>query len=195
MQTGPTLPTLETERLRLRAVTPADAGALYRIFSDPLVTRYWGSPRLTDPAQGLALVEEIQRGARTGALLQWGVTRTGEDRVIGTCTLAGWDRQHRRAELGFALGRSHWGRGVMAEALPTVLRFGFVGMQLHRIEADVDPRNAPSVRHLERLGFRREGLLRERYHQGGEVQDALFYGLLRAEWEQAHPGVQRLPAV
>ena len=55
---------------------------------------------------------------------------------------------------------------------------------MRRIEADVDPKNIASVRTLERMGFQREGLLRERWNVGGEIQDSLFYGLLKSDWEQ-----------
>ena len=55
-------------------------------------------------------------------------------------------------------------------------------VRLRRLEADVDPRNAASIRTLERLGFQREGFLRERWHVNGEIQDAIFYGLLRRDW-------------
>jgi RimJ/RimL family protein N-acetyltransferase len=63
-----------------------------------------------------------------------------------------------------------------------VLAFAFDTLALHRVEADVDPRNARSIRALERAGFEREGYLRERYHVGGELQDAVLYGLLRPHW-------------
>ena len=102
--------------------------------------------------------------------------------MVGTCTLAQLSPEHRRAEVGYALARAVWGRGYLAEVLPALLTFAFDTLDLHRVEADVDPRNAPSIRALERLGFRREGHLRERYHVAGEVQDAVLYGLLRREW-------------
>ena len=70
----------------------------------------------------------------------------------------------------------------MQEALRALLNFSFDHLNLHRIEADVDPRNVSSARTLERMGFQQEGYLRERWLVGGEIQDALFYGLLRREW-------------
>jgi RimJ/RimL family protein N-acetyltransferase len=70
----------------------------------------------------------------------------------------------------------------MGEALQTLLTYAFEVLELRRLEADVDPRNAASIRTLERLGFKREGFLRERWHVDGEIQDALFYGLLKREW-------------
>jgi ribosomal-protein-alanine N-acetyltransferase len=63
-----------------------------------------------------------------------------------------------------------------------LLKYAFEVLDLHRIEADVDPRNAASIKTLERLGFQREGYLRERWQINGQIQDAFFYGLLRHEW-------------
>ena len=70
----------------------------------------------------------------------------------------------------------------MAEVLPALIHFAFDTLDLHRLEADVDPRNTRSIRLLEGTGFRREGLMRERYHLNGELQDAVLYGRLRREW-------------
>jgi ribosomal-protein-alanine N-acetyltransferase len=181
MLDGPTLPTLETERLRLRWLTSADVPALFEVFSDPEVMRYWSHGPLSDAAAAADLLARIHAHFRARDLFQWGVALRGTDEVIGTCTLASLNPEHRRAEVGYALGRRHWGRGYMGEALPALLRFAFGRLDLHRVEADVDPRNERSLRSLERLGFRREGLLRERYHVCGETQDALLLGLLRSE--------------
>jgi ribosomal-protein-alanine N-acetyltransferase len=108
------------------------------------------------------------------------LARTGG--IIGTCTLAGLDATHRRAELGYALKRACWGQGYMAEALPVLLHFAFEQLGLRRITADVDPRNGRSIRSLERLGFQREGYLREHYWVNGELQDGILFGLLRSEF-------------
>jgi [ribosomal protein S5]-alanine N-acetyltransferase len=74
------------------------------------------------------------------------------------------------------------GKGLMQEALPSVLDYAFDVLDMHRIAADVDPRNAASSRLLERLGFRHEGRLRERWFVNGEVCDSEYHGLLRHEW-------------
>jgi RimJ/RimL family protein N-acetyltransferase len=68
-----------------------------------------------------------------------------------------------------------------------VLSYAFEALNFHRIEADVDQRNAASIRTVERLGFQREGYLRERWQVNGEIQDALFYGLIRPDWETRKP--------
>jgi RimJ/RimL family protein N-acetyltransferase len=179
---GDHLPALGTPRTRLRGLTDGDAPDLLSIFGDPEVMRYWSSAPLPDLAAALALVGDIRRHFEARTLFQWGIARREDDRVIGTCTLFRLDSAHRRGELGFALGREHWRRGLATEAVARVIRFAFELLDLHRIEADVDPRNQASLRVLEKQGFRREGHLRERYHVNGEIQDAVFLGLLRPEW-------------
>lgn len=183
------LPTLESPRLRLRWLERRDVDDLYAVFSDREVMRYWPWPAYTERAQAEALLAEIEALFREGHLYQWGVVRREDDRVIGTITLSSIDRTHLRAKLGCALSRAHWGRGFAVEAAGRLLDFAFGPLGLHRIEADVDPRNVHSLRLLERLGFVREGLLRERWRVGGEVQDGALYGLLAREWGGASPTV------
>ena len=182
------LPTIRTPRLVLRAVTPHDADALLHIFGDPELTRYWGHPALADRAAAEALVKEIQAGAASGELLQWGITLGETGDLVGTSTLASLDRRHRRAEIGAALAPEHHGRGYAEEAVRAVIDHGFRKLDLHRITADVDPRNAPALRLVERLGFRSEDHLREHYRQHDEWQDGLLFGLLKREWDDVRPG-------
>lgn len=177
------LPTIETPRMRLRWMTEGDVDALYRIFSDPDVMRYWGAPPLADREAAAALLAEIQENFRRRSAMKWGVAESGTDRVIGTVTLFNLNLDNRRAEIGYGLDRDFWRKGYMNEALQALLSFAFNVLDLHRLEADVDPRNVGSIRSLEKLGFQREGYLRERWHVNGEIQDAYFYGLLRPEWE------------
>jgi RimJ/RimL family protein N-acetyltransferase len=179
---GDELPRLETPRTLLRGLTADDVPALYNIFRDPEVTRYWSWPAYTHPAQAAALLAEIEELFWERTLFQWGLARRDDDRVVGTVTLFAVEPANRRGEVGFALGRAAWGQGLMREALAALLDFAFDRLALHRLEADVDPRNARSLAVLERLGFRREGLLRERHHVAGEVQDSVMLGLLAPEW-------------
>jgi RimJ/RimL family protein N-acetyltransferase len=180
---SPALPTLAGGTVRLRAMTDADAPEVFAIFSSPQVTRYWSSGPMYEQAQAEALIAEINDCARRGVLLQWGVTTLDRDDVVGTCTLAHLDLGQGRAEVGFALHPAHWGRGVMRTALHTLVGHAFGTLGLRRLEADVDPRNLRSLHALETLGFRREGLLRERWLVEGEIQDSVLLGLLRSEWQ------------
>lgn len=176
------LPVMRATRVHLRPLAEPDLPALFEVFSDPEVMRYWSTPRLVDMRDAAALLEDIRRGFQERRFFQWGIEYDVERAVIGTCTLFNWDARHGRAELGFALARRVWNRGLALEAVDRVVRFGFEDLGLHRLEADADPRNAASLRVLRRLGFQVEGLLRERYRQEGEMQDAVLLGLLRTEW-------------
>ena len=175
-------PVLDTPRLRLRPLADADVPTLFAIFKDAEAMRYWTTPAMTVMAEAEALLGDIERHAEAETLFQWGIARREDDLVIGTCTLFRIDREHRRGELGYILRRDHWGRGLASEALTALIGHAFGGLGLHRLEADIDPRNSVSIRLVERLGFRREGHLRERYFVADEIQDSLIYGLLAPDW-------------
>jgi ribosomal-protein-alanine N-acetyltransferase len=179
------LPPIKTPRLSLRWISADDVEAFYAIYSDPEVMRYWSTPPLPDLAAAGRLIDDIHEKFKRRELLKWGIALGTDDTLIGSVTLFHPDFTHRRVELGYALGRAHWGKGYMQETLKAVLTYAFEVLNFHRIEADVDPRNTASVRTLERLGFQREGYLRERWQVNGEIQDAFFYGLLRPDWDAA----------
>jgi RimJ/RimL family protein N-acetyltransferase len=181
---GERLPRLAGTRIDLRWMTREDRSAAFEIFGDPEVMRYWSSPAFADENAALRLIEEIHELFANRQLFEWAICLRDDDRMIGTCTVYQLRPEHRRAEIGFALARAQWGQGYAREALGLLLRFCFEELQLHRLEADVDPRNTPSLRLLEALGFQREGLLRQRWHHSGELQDALFLGLLKPEWKR-----------
>ena len=188
-------PELTTERLILRAHHDGDIDALYALFTDPATMRYWGAPPWTEPAQAAAM---LARGAAAFAAheaIRFAVVPREGGAMIGSCTLFGHDTQNRRAEMGYILAREAWGSGLMTEALTAVLDWGFGALELHRVEADVDPRNLPSVAILDRLGFVREGFLRQRWHVAGEVSDSIFLGLLAPEWASARASLKAWGAV
>ncbi len=175
------LPTLEAQRIALRMLRPGDADEVYAVFSDPHVMRYWSSPPMTEPEQAAGYIEQIHAWFDRRGGMQWGIVERDNDRVIGTVTLCAFSREHRRCDIGYALASAHWHRGLAGEALGLALDFAFDTLGFGRIEADIDPRNAPSIRLVERMGFQREGLLRSRWCIGGEMQDSALYGLLRSD--------------
>ena len=177
------LPVIKTPRLVLRWISEDDVDSLYEIFCDPQVMRYWSNTPLPDREDAAAMQREIAAGNLNDTHWKWGLAIRDSNKLIGTCTLFNLNLDNGRAEIGYAMARAYWGKGYMNEALTAFVKHAFEVVQLRRLEADVDPRNTASIRTLERLGFQREGHLRERWHVGGELQDALFYGLLKREWE------------
>lgn len=184
-QEGSELPRLAGARVHLRSLRDDDVPALLAIFGDAEVMRFWSSPPVAGEAGARALLDDIRRHFRARTLFQWGIARADDDEIVGTVTIFHIDDEHRRGEIGFAIGRPHWGRGYASEAVTLLIGFAFERLGLHRLEADPDPRNAASIRVLEKQGFKYEGLLRERYFLDGEAQDAAYYGLLRSEWTGA----------
>ncbi len=175
--------TLQTRRLVLRPLVEQDATALFAIFSDPQVMRYWSSAPWKDIGQAYASLATDAEWRRSGDHLRLGIELAAEKRVVGTCTLFDFHRTSRRAELGFALASCDWGSGYMREALTAFIAHSFDVLMLHRLEADIDPRNLACARCLEWLGFRLEGRLRERWIVEGMVSDTDLHGLLRADWD------------
>jgi RimJ/RimL family protein N-acetyltransferase len=173
---------LTTARLRLRPLAAGDADSLYAIFSDPVVMRYWSTPPWASHAQAHEMIANDAVELHAGAHLRLALIRKADAALVGTCSLFALHAASRRAEIGYALARSAWGTGLMAEALDALVAHAFGELQLNRIEADIDPRNTASAKSLARIGFVNEGLFRERWIVAGEVSDAAMYGLLRSEW-------------
>jgi RimJ/RimL family protein N-acetyltransferase len=136
-------------------------------------------------AQAEAMIAGDAQGLAASEHVRLALADRRDDRLLGTCSLFSFDLSNRRAEIGYALSRAEWGRGLMHEALQALVGYAFETLALHRLEADIDPRNSASARSLERLGFRLEGLLRERWIVAGEVSDSGLYGLLERDW-RAH---------
>ena len=175
---------IRTARLELRPLREADVGALFAIHADPKAMRYWDAPIWKNDERGRAMVAR-DLALTASDYLRLGIESADSARLLGTCALWRIDAQCRRAEIGYILGSPNWGQGYMREALSALLDHAFGELDLNRIEADTDPRNERSTRLLERLGFVKEGLFRERCIVDGEVSDAAMYGLLRREWGQA----------
>jgi len=179
----PPVPTLAAARVRLRPLRDDDADDLFALQSDARVMRYWSHPPWTEREQAVQRLQQLARDLKTSEFYPWGVTKAGHDTVIGTVSLFALNREQRRAEIGYALASSWWGLGYATEMLRAAIDFAFGPLDLARLEADIDPRNTASCRLIERVGFVREGLLRERWHVAGEITDSAIYGLLRREHE------------
>jgi RimJ/RimL family protein N-acetyltransferase len=177
-------PVLDSPRLRLRPLRAADAGDVFALYGDPDVTRYWSFETWTRPAQAEAwLAERLTWGPPT--VYPWALADRADDRLLGMVSLFVLTGRPHCAELGYSLLPSHQGQGLAREGVRRAVEFAFDTLGLERIEADVDPLNEPSWRLVEKLGFKREGLLRNRWRVRGEFTDSWIYGLLRPDFREA----------
>ena len=168
---------LETERLQLRPLELADADKLFPLLNDPEVMAHWDVPEIDDPDLGRAIVEGQVNDAASGRAFHWTIRTLGGGEFIGACDLSDIDRWHKRAEVGFLLGRGAWGRGYAVEAMRSVIAFA-AAMGVRRLAARTHLGNKRSDALLEKLGFEQEGLLRGHVLRDGEHRDCRLFGLL-----------------
>jgi RimJ/RimL family protein N-acetyltransferase len=182
--------TLESDRLRLRRFEPGDAVDLRALADHPEVAAT--TLNLAYPYT-LADAQAFIRGVRTawsgGRSLVFAIERKADSKLIGAVGLT-LQPNFDRAELGYWLGRAHWGRGYATEAARAVVDVGFERLNLNRIFAACFAGNSASERVMQKLGMTYEGTLRQHYKRYDRYHDGRCYGLLRSEW-QAEPNSER----
>lgn len=168
----------------LRAATAADTADMFRILSDPRVTRYYGQPPMTSLDQAVERVHRIQTSFREQTGVRWMITSRVDGRLLGSCGFWRLVPAHFRAEIGYELAPEWWGRGVTTEAVAAILTFGFTRMGLHSVEAQIHPDNTGSQRVLEKLGFVQEAYFHENYYDPFErcFTDTAVFSLLNTIW-------------
>lgn len=178
------LPSLETDRLRLRRLRLEDAPDVFAYTSDPEVALYtsWDAHESIDVAENF--VRWVTDRYARGQVAPWGVEHKDDGKIIGTCGFGAWATHDARAEIAYALARPDWGRGYTTEAVRTVIDFGFRSMKLNRVYAHCVVENTGSWRVMEKAGMQREGVLRQHVWNKGTFCDVLLYGLLRQDWSQ-----------
>jgi ribosomal-protein-alanine N-acetyltransferase len=171
------LPILETERLRLEPLSVADADHLYPIMGDPQVMAFWDVAEIDDLDVVAEIVAAQVEEMRRGRALFWAMRTLAEGAFLGSCDLSDIDRWHRRAEVGFMLGREAWGQGYALEAMQSVIAFAGAG-GVRKLAARTHLGNRRSEALLQKLGFGEEGLLRGHILKDGERRDCRVFGLL-----------------
>ena len=173
---------ISTDRLVLRRFRTADAPRLAEYRSDPDVARYqsWDAPFPLLRAE-TAVANFLASDPDKPGWFQYAIERTAERDLIGDVAVHLHDNL-RQAEIGFTLAREHQGHGYATEAVSAVLDRLFRVQGLHKVAGECDARNTASAGLMERLGFTREGLLRQQTYIKGEWTDDLIFGLLSTEW-------------
>jgi [ribosomal protein S5]-alanine N-acetyltransferase len=174
-------PLLHTDRLRLRPFDDADADALYAMQSSPHVLRYWDAPPWTERGRAQKFIAKCRKMAEDGIGARLAVDRLEDGAFIGWCSLTRWNPDYRSAALGYCFTDAAWGHGYATEAARALLQWAYDTLDLNRIQAETDTRNAASARVLEKVGFVREGTLRQDCIVNGDVSDSWVYGLIGSD--------------
>jgi ribosomal-protein-alanine N-acetyltransferase len=179
-------PDLETDRLLLRGIAPQDADFIFRQFSDPDVTQYlMDEPPVKDRSEAQGIIDFFTAPGAAGNYHRWMVVRKSDGETMGTCGFHHWEKSYFRAEVGYDMQPAFWGQGYMREALRAILRVAFLNMELHRVDALIYVGNPRSILTVEKLGFKREGLLRDYFFLDNRYYDHYIYSLLKPEWENS----------
>jgi ribosomal-protein-alanine N-acetyltransferase len=176
-------PSLETNRLFLREIIPADAPIVYEILSDPVVTRYYDVETFTKKEQALRHIRWYTNRFKYREGIRWAIVHRQSNILIGTCGFHNWHKSSRRVEMGYELAAQQWGRGFATEAATRILKFGFDHLNFNRIEAWAMLDNRASMHVLKKLGFCQEGVLREYGYWHGRFHDVMMFSILKREWD------------
>jgi len=174
-------PVLETKRLVLHALTKENSADIFLLRGNPEAMKYIGKPTLQTLLEVEQLIAAYQENVRDKIGITWGITLKGENRrLVGTIGFHKIDRPNYRAEIGYILHPDQWGKGIMNEAIKSVLDYGFKEMDLHSIEARIDPKNQRSAQILLKNGFEKEAYFKEAFYWKGAFIDTEVYSLIAA---------------
>ena len=181
------LPELVSREVSLRALRPADDGALVAKLASPAVEQYI-SPGLATLDEARGFIEWTHRARQAGRYICFGIVPNGLTEVAGLFQIWPLEPSFRTAEWGFALGYPFWGTGLFVESARLVAEFAFETLGTARIEGRSATENGRGNAALRKLGAEPEGLLRKCFVcAGGIVRDHLLWSLLDDDWRRVRP--------
>jgi [ribosomal protein S5]-alanine N-acetyltransferase len=173
-----TFPLLQTNRLVLRPLEDTDAEALFNLRSNAQVMRYFGRPLMQSIDEAHEKLAQIKIMFANNDGVEWAMSFHDDPQMIGSLTIWKIDKTNHRGEIGYMLHPEHQGKGLMSEALQALIQYGFEVLNLHSLEANVNPDNTASSQLLVRNGFVREAYFRENFYFDGKFEDSAIYSLL-----------------
>lgn len=170
----------------IREFVRSDAEDVQRIVGDDRVTN-WLSYDSRGKKETLAMLDRMKASSEENPRTDYSlaVVTPPSDRVIGFCRigLSGV----KAGKLGYAIAYDEWGKGYATDVARTMVDFGFQKLGLHRISAAIAPDNTTSIKVVEKLGFSREGILRDHVFSNGAWRDSVLYSILQPEWADLTP--------
>jgi ribosomal-protein-alanine N-acetyltransferase len=173
-------PEIKTKRLLLRRMTIDDAAEILNLRSSEEVMQYIDRERAVTIKDAEIFLGRINASVDSNNGILWGITlKEDPEKLIGNIGFWRLIKEHYRAEVGYMLNPAFWKKGIMKEALQEVINFGFNSMNLHSIEANINPGNAASAALLESTGFIKEAYFKEDFFFNGAFHDTIIYSRLK----------------
>ena len=169
---------LESERLLLRQITPDDVNEIFALRSNPETMKYIPRPLATTKDDAMGHIKMIQDKIVSNEGINWAITEKGNPKMIGIIGHYRIRWEHFRSEIGYMLLPEHQGKGIITEAIQLLVDYGFNEMNMHSLEAIIDPKNTASARVLEKNNFVKEAHFKENEFYDGKFLDAVVYSLL-----------------
>ncbi len=176
-------PILEADNFKMRKLTKADAAAIFKMRSNPEMMKFVPRPIFTEMAQAYAHIDLILENLKKGAGINWAIADKDSDQFMGIAGLYVIKEEDFRAEVGYMLLPEYWGKGIISTAIALMNNYGFEKLNLHSIEAIIDPGNFASEKALQKNGFIKEAHLVENIFWDGKFLDTVIYSLLKRNWE------------
>jgi ribosomal-protein-alanine N-acetyltransferase len=167
--------------LTLRYARAEDAPRLFELASDPAVTRFFSWGPYTDPSQPEAYIASLAGKRDRGELLDFLIVHE-QDGPIGVTGLSELSVRNRHATVGSWFGHRWWGSGANLESKALIAALAFERLGMDRLTAWANTRNGRSQVALERVGFKREGVLRSFHRHGDVLHDVVVFGMVRKGW-------------
>ena len=174
---------LETDRLILRPFRAEDAQTMYDNWaSDPEVTRFLSWPAYKGIDDAYSILKIWLAEYQKPDFYQWAIVLKELDAPIGSISVVNSDDRVDLAEIGYCIGKTWWGRGIMPEAVKAVMAYLFEEVGMQRLEVGHDPDNSASGAVIRKCGFRYEGTLRRRIRSNRGITDVAWYSMLKEEY-------------
>lgn len=175
-------PELQTERLDLVEIKQSHLNDYYKLFCDERVTKYYNIIPFKEEKEAQKYLDWFKSRFREELGVRWGIVLKGKENLIGTLGFNNFQKNHR-ASIGYDLQVDFWNQGIITEALEEVVKFGFNKLGINRIEAEVMQDNTASEKVLSKIGFKKEGILRDWMYWNEKHFDMTMFSLLRNEYK------------
>jgi ribosomal-protein-alanine N-acetyltransferase len=177
-------PVLVSQRLILRQVMVEDVNEIFFLRSDKEVLKFLDRPPAKSVEEAKQFIDKLKVLEANQEGITWAIALKEDVKLVGTISYWNIFKEHYRAEIGYVLHPGFQGKGIMQEAISAVLEYGFTTMNIHSVEANVNPYNHASIKLLERNQFKREGYFKENYYFNGQFLDSAIYSLLVSDYSK-----------
>ncbi|OXB99427.1 MULTISPECIES: GNAT family N-acetyltransferase [Bacillus] len=169
---------LHTQRLYLRQMKASDSLSMFKIWSDPDITKFMNISNFTDESQAKDMIQFLNELAQNNKAIRFTIIEKESNHIIGSCGYNSLDFENSKTGIGYDISKKFWGKGYAPEAISSLLDYAFTHLKLYRVEAKVEPANVNSIKVLEKLNFTFEGTLRKSEKSAGKLIDLNIYSKL-----------------